>query len=564
MRILTQRAYWLVCLMLTYVVLSPAFAETQVPIKRHVAVVEFAVVGDLGIVDAGKAIAEMLMDPIRRHGAFTLMERTLLRAVVEEQQLCGSSLAEGCIANEVGRLHGVSAIITGSVVKFSDVVTLEVRMIDTTTSEVLNSTTLRVPLHELSHLPDRLENIARVLSGKKPTVSEPLTQKRLVSEIQVLLKRHGFDPGVTDGALGEQTRLAIADYQRSHDAIVDGTASPQVLAHLRKSARHLPKNLAALITDMSQDLLTNIEGRRIYINPIVEVNDRYTSAFSEYFTSRLKLTLVGLGSQVVSDQTAHQSLSDIRGMQVRAKTVRSIRDADAVFSGATLVLDGVYYAGQKGIIVSLQIKDLFGNVLVGTERFISHILVDLTTENPGAKQMAAIADVKAQNAQGEVNIATGKGGVAPEYLLGEHIRFIIQVKKPLYVSIFSVNAEGQVERLFPGPGDNDRLKPRQIYTIPGFSETWHIQVKPPFGTDIVKIFASEARLKQPEFERAVTSLSFTEKTRSVARDRIQLQLADKQVIHPFDLVDFFRGQAKKRGILLYEDSVFVKTRDRHQ
>ncbi len=53
-------------------------------------------------------------------------------------------------------------------------------------------------------------------------------------ELQTLLTKHGYDVGAPDGAIGDKTRTAIADFQGKNGLTVDGRASVKVLAALRR------------------------------------------------------------------------------------------------------------------------------------------------------------------------------------------------------------------------------------------------------------------------------------------------------------------------------------------
>jgi hypothetical protein len=50
---------------------------------------------------------------------------------------------------------------------------------------------------------------------------------------QADLKRHGFDPGATDGVLGSRTRAAIAAFQRAERLPATGALDPTTLTRLR-------------------------------------------------------------------------------------------------------------------------------------------------------------------------------------------------------------------------------------------------------------------------------------------------------------------------------------------
>jgi peptidoglycan hydrolase-like protein with peptidoglycan-binding domain len=56
-----------------------------------------------------------------------------------------------------------------------------------------------------------------------------------VRDIQSKLAQQGYDPGPTDGRLGPRTRSAITQYQQKNNLLVDGNASPELLAHMQHS-----------------------------------------------------------------------------------------------------------------------------------------------------------------------------------------------------------------------------------------------------------------------------------------------------------------------------------------
>ena len=119
-------------------------------------------------------------------------------------------------------------------------------------------------------------------------------------------------------------------------------------------------------------------------------------------------------------------------------------------------------------------------------------------------------------------------------------------------------------RLYPGPFKiQQSLQPGVVHQVPADHDDWEILVEPPFGTDLVKLFASERMLPVPYLSDKVTAKSFSEGARSlVRRDVIQQELATHKTINGLDLVDYFKGAAAQQGTVLYEDSLFVQTRPR--
>jgi hypothetical protein len=106
--------------------------------------------------------------------------------------------------------------------------------------------------------------------------------------------------------------------------------------------------------------------------------------------------------------------------------------------------------------------------------------------------------------------------------------------------------------------------PRKLYTIPAEHDDFELEVKPPFGMDAVKMFASAIQLPFPELVAALPSKSYTGGTRAIVakRKNIQNSLAQASRINPRDLVDYYRGIARKAGTKIYENSVLVETKPR--
>jgi len=69
-----------------------------------------------------------------------------------------------------------------------------------------------------------------------PASVPAFARNRTVTDVQAELARLGYDPGPTDGVAGPRTSTAIRTYQKDHGLLVDGRASPELLAHIRQTA----------------------------------------------------------------------------------------------------------------------------------------------------------------------------------------------------------------------------------------------------------------------------------------------------------------------------------------
>lgn len=102
----------------------------------------------------GEAAADELVTQLLKTGAYRMIERTQLAAVMAEQDLGASGAVDASTAADIGRLLGAQLILTGSITQFSiETVSggfrgiggsrskaetiLDVRLVDTTTGEIL-------------------------------------------------------------------------------------------------------------------------------------------------------------------------------------------------------------------------------------------------------------------------------------------------------------------------------------------------------------------------------------------------------------------------------------------
>lgn len=396
----------------------------------------------------------------------------------------------------------------------------------------------------------------------------------LVNELESALSAAGF----SFADFMEQADLAIgAGYQRDGDRLrifikycpsKDSTGCKTVSAAL--ALEKLPKDsfsesLDSRLKRLVQRVSNNRTGLKVFIAPVVERKGRYASEFSEYVTAKTRSFLVNSGQfEVLEEQPVTRSLSNTRGLAAKAKQVQNLETSAALFSGADAVLEGYYLEGAGRVTVALTLKNLKGGVLGSAEESFERAMIPYSTSNPTAGALAEVADVAGQHSQKMVKLNTTKGDRHQVYRAGEKVQFLIQVARPLYVYLYGINAKNEVNLLYPGPGQVESPLARGlIHTVPVERDNWEIVVEPPFGTDVVKLFAAERPMPVPIITDKVAAKSFSDGTRTlVRREVIQQELSTQKTINGFDLVDYYKGVAAHLGVTLYEDSLFVQTRPR--
>lgn len=133
--------------------------------KMKVAVIEFQVKGDLGIQDAGSIIADWMITSLNETGVYALNERVLLTKVLEEQELSISGLVDVQTAVAAGRLYGVEAIVTGSILKWGEVISVTARIVNTQNGEIIKAYDVKTKNENI--IREKIQELAELLAGQR-------------------------------------------------------------------------------------------------------------------------------------------------------------------------------------------------------------------------------------------------------------------------------------------------------------------------------------------------------------------------------------------------------------
>ena len=109
-----------------------------------IGVVEFEEKNSIGLENSGRIVAEWMVTELSRVSDFRISERLLMQKVLEEQQLMLSGVIDAEQVVEIGKIYGVDAIVTGSVMKVGETINITARIINVATGEVLKTASGRV------------------------------------------------------------------------------------------------------------------------------------------------------------------------------------------------------------------------------------------------------------------------------------------------------------------------------------------------------------------------------------------------------------------------------------
>ena len=107
--------------------------------KTKVAVVDFT---DLqgNVTELGRFIAEEFSVALAGAGkGFKVVDRTHLKSIIKEHRLSSTGVIAPETAKKLGKIAGVHALVTGTLTPFGDSVRISVKILDTTTAEVIDA-----------------------------------------------------------------------------------------------------------------------------------------------------------------------------------------------------------------------------------------------------------------------------------------------------------------------------------------------------------------------------------------------------------------------------------------
>lgn len=112
--------------------------------KNKVAVLDFQLQGDgFETKDMGAIVAEWFITALVRTGRFDVVERAMLKKIIDEQKMGLSGVVDEKTATKLGKILGVKVIISGSVMKLQDILEVNARIIDVETASIIAAESVR-------------------------------------------------------------------------------------------------------------------------------------------------------------------------------------------------------------------------------------------------------------------------------------------------------------------------------------------------------------------------------------------------------------------------------------
>ncbi|MDY6793241.1 MAG: FlgO family outer membrane protein [Thermodesulfobacteriota bacterium] len=114
--------------------------------KTKIAVLDFKVLGK-GHVDTqvGNSIADQLIEALDKDWRFEVVEPGLIKKVIREQQLVLEKKEHRLIITDLAKLLGAKVLISGFVIKYGNIIEIEVRVINADNASIIAAESMKIP-----------------------------------------------------------------------------------------------------------------------------------------------------------------------------------------------------------------------------------------------------------------------------------------------------------------------------------------------------------------------------------------------------------------------------------
>lgn len=126
-----------ICCVSFLLCISMAWSQDSTSIQ--IGVVEFEEKNNTGLENSGRIVAEWILTELQNTGEYKIVERLMLKQVLEEQALMLSGIIDESQVVEIGEIYGLDAIVTGSLMKVGSQINITARIINVQTAEVLKT-----------------------------------------------------------------------------------------------------------------------------------------------------------------------------------------------------------------------------------------------------------------------------------------------------------------------------------------------------------------------------------------------------------------------------------------
>ncbi len=166
------------------------------------------------------------------------------------------------------------------------------------------------------------------------------------------------------------------------------------------------------------------------------------------------------------------------------------------YAGAKIVITGSYWESKDAIDLSLRATDVERKVVLSTAsvNIQKSLLPDipLVPENYNPKVDDEV--IKSENKGDDLKVEVWVDRPDGIYYNGDSIKIFVRANKDCYIQLVYYDAHGNAILVFPHKREwNNKIEGGRVYRVPG-----DFVIQPPFGREILKVFASEKPFPLPK------------------------------------------------------------------
>jgi len=304
---------------------------------------------------------------------------------------------------------------------------------------------------------------------------------KLHKDLEGLLRVRGLLKRIREG---EGLMRVLGQSPTAQDLPAQGEVDRLALGIL-KVRQGLDGALDGALYTLAADLPSNL---RVMIDRIVYGQSRFSSTFGAYLEQRLGERLLKFDGIQILDR----ALASRAGAPLQAQAM----------------LHGTYLEMGDEVSLLLKATALGGEELASSQvrlpkAWIQKAGLRLLPENHlEAAQSLAILDTQVEPSDLKINLQLdrGDGGI---YRQDERLYLFLRTSRDCYVRVIYQQVDGTRVQVFPNQYHPDyRVKKEVLTRIPAEGDRFDLRVSEPFGSEIVKVFAST----EP-FELAPTAIA---------------------------------------------------------
>ncbi len=309
-------------------------------------------------------------------------------------------------------------------------------------------------------------------------MSDLLAIDKRLKKLRIILPDETFETGIVK--IGEESKIS---------RMLDEIARDHASGNLDVICAILMYKLYRNMTLAGNDL-------RIVFGNFTYQNTKMSSAFSAYFKGKIEVELGKIsGLNIVKDNILSQQLkSKAKEFEGTAESMAQVTDADAAIVGSYWELDDRVEVRLQA--VSQTSGEAIGNANISFPAKYVPQSIPLRPDNFAIAQsdLELLRDI---DEAGELKVVVwtdrGNGAVYHE---NESLKIYLKASSACYVYVVYHDAAGNNVLIYPNQlSERDvRIDAGRVFELGGHDTPFEFTVAPPFGTELIKVFASSKPL----------------------------------------------------------------------